>query len=366
MTQSSVTNPANVGTRLFAPLKIRELTLRNRVAMSPMCQYSSVDGAANDWHFVHLGSRAVGGAGLIMVEATAVSATGRITYGDNGIWDDTHVAPLARIVKYVKGAGAAVGIQLAHAGRKASTKVPWEGGAPLKPDERAWPVIGPSPIPFAESHPVPEALSEDGIRGVVAEFKAAALRAVAAGFDLVEIHAAHGYLIHSFLSPLSNKRVDKYGGAYENRIRLLLEVADAVRAAIPTAMPLFVRISATDWVEGGWDIEQSVALSRELTVHGVDLIDCSSGGNVPKVRIPVGPGYQVQFAERIRRDSGIKTAAVGLITEPEQAQGIIGDGRADLVMLGRVLLRSPYWPIHAAKVLGQEVAWPIQYGRGRD
>jgi 2,4-dienoyl-CoA reductase-like NADH-dependent reductase (Old Yellow Enzyme family) len=351
---------------LMAPLSIRGLTLRNRVAMSPMCQYSSVDGLAGEWHLVHLGSRAVGGVGLVVAEATAVGARGRITPRDLGIWDDCHVEPLARVVHFVRGQGAAAGIQLAHAGRKASTKVPWEGGAPLTPAEGAWMPVGPSPLPFAEGSPVPEALDAEGLRGVVGEFREAAARCLAAGFELIELHAAHGYLLHSFLSPLSNCRTDNYGGSFENRTRLLREVVAAVRSVVPDTMPLFVRLTVTDWVEGGWDVEQSIALSRELLRDGVDLIDCSSGGLVPRARIPVRPGYQVDFARRIRREAGIRTAAVGLITEPEQAEGILRNGEADLVMLGRLLLRKPYWAIHAARVLGQEAAWPVQYGRARD
>jgi 2,4-dienoyl-CoA reductase (NADPH2) len=354
------------GPHLFMPLALRGLTLRNRVVMSPMCQYSSTDGLANDWHLVHLGSRAVGGVGLVMTEASAVSARGRISPRDLGIWDDRHIEPLARVVAFVKWQGAAAGIQLAHAGRKASSRVPWEGGSPLTEAEGAWPVIGPSPIPFAEGSPVPEALDEKGIHAVIEEFRAAARRSLAAGFDLIEIHSAHGYLFHSFLSPLSNQRTDRYGGSFENRARLLLEVVVSVRGVIPEGMPLFVRISATDWVEGGWDLEQSIALGRELPRRGADLIDCSTGGLVARARIPVKAGYQVPFAERIRKEAGIKTAAVGLITEPEQAEAIIRSGQADLIMLGRVLLRKPYWPLHAARVLGQEVAWPVQYGRARD
>jgi 2,4-dienoyl-CoA reductase (NADPH2) len=301
-----------------------------------------------------------------MVEASAVSPQGRITKQDLGIWDDRHVEPLARIVSFIKRQGAAAGIQLAHAGRKASTRIPWEGGAPLAADEGAWPVVGPSPLPFAEGYPVPRVLDDAGLGNVLADFRAAARRAMAAGFDLVEIHSAHGYLLHSFLSPLSNQRTDRFGGGLDNRSRLLFEVVAALRQVIPETTPVFVRISATDWVEGGWDVEQSVALSQELRRQGTDLVDCSSGGLVPRARIPVRAGYQVPFAERIRREVGIATAAVGLITEPEQAEGVIRAGQADLIMLGRVLLRKPYWPLHAARVLGQEVAWPVQYGRARD
>jgi 2,4-dienoyl-CoA reductase-like NADH-dependent reductase (Old Yellow Enzyme family) len=365
MSEPATTPPAG-GVALFAPLTLRGVTLRNRIAVSPMCQYSSVDGLANDWHLVHLGSRAVGRAALVMAEATAVSARGRITPQDLGIWDDRHVEPLARVARFVRGQGAAAGIQLAHAGRKASTTPPWEGGKPLTPAQGGWAVGGPSPVPFAEGSPVPEALDEAGIREVIEEFRGAALRAVAAGFELLEIHAAHGYLLHSFLSPLSNRRTDRYGGSLANRTRLLLEVVEALRAAVPESMPLFVRISATDWVEGGWDVEQSVALARELRPRGVDVVDCSSGGAVPQVRIPVAPGYQVAFAERIRREAGVKTAAVGLITEPHQAEAIVRGGQADVVMLGRVLLRKPYWPLHAARALGAEIAWPVQYVRARD
>jgi 2,4-dienoyl-CoA reductase (NADPH2) len=351
---------------LFRPLTLRGFTLRNRVAMSPMCQYSSPDGLATDWHLVHLGSRAAGGAGLVLTEANAVSAAGRITPFDLGIWEDRHVEPLVRVVRFVKERGAAVGTQLAHAGRKASCRRPWEGGAPLKLEEGGWPVVGPSPVPFAEGWPVPVELDEAGIRQVVAEFAAAAPRAVAAGFELIEIHAAHGYLLHSFLSPLSNLRTDRYGGSLENRMRIVLEVVDAVRAAVPEAMPLFVRISGTDWVEGGWDVEQSAALARALGPRGVDLVDCSSGGNVPHARIPTGPDYQVPIAERVRREGGMKTAAVGLITKPWQAEDVLKAGRADLIMLGRVLLREPYWPQRAARELCGKVDWPVQYGRARD
>jgi 2,4-dienoyl-CoA reductase-like NADH-dependent reductase (Old Yellow Enzyme family) len=351
---------------LFSPLTIRGVGLRNRVAVSPMCQYSSEDGLANDWHLVHLGSRALGGAALVMTEASAVSARGRITPQDLGIWEDHHVEPLARVVRFLKGQGSAAGIQLAHAGRKASTRRPWQGGTPLTAAEGGWPVVGPSPVPFAEGYPAPEALDEPGIREVIGQFRSAAARSLAAGFDLVEVHPAHGYVLHSFLSPLSNRRTDRYGGSLENRTRLVLEVVAAIRTAVPERMPLFVRISATDWVEGGWDIEQSVALARGLAGQGADLVDCSSGGLVPRARIPVGAGYQVPFAERIRREAGISTAAVGMITEPQQAETIVSSGQADLVMLGRTLLRKPYWPLHAARALGQPVAWPVQYERARD
>jgi 2,4-dienoyl-CoA reductase-like NADH-dependent reductase (Old Yellow Enzyme family) len=342
------------------------LTLRNRIGVSPMCQYSAPDGVATDWHMVHLGSRAVGGAALVMTEASAVNPEGRISPLDLGIWNARQAEALAPIVRFLHDRGAAAGIQLAHAGRKASTRVPWEGGAPIVPDDGGWPVVGPSPLPFSEKYPVPIELDAGGIAEVVAAFRAAARRAVEVGFDLVEIHAAHGYLLHSFLSPLSNRRTDEYGGSLENRLRLLVEVVQAVRAAIPDAMPLFVRISATDWVDGGWDVEQSVVLARTLAGHGVDLVDCSSGGNVAHVRIPVGPGYQVPFAERVRRDARIATAAVGMITEADQAEAIVRGGQADLVFLARAMLRNPYWPMRAAKALGHQLKWPVQYERARD
>ena len=355
--------PITPAASLFSPLEIRGVTLRNRVAMSPMCQYSSDEGMASDWHLVHLGSRAAGGIGLVMVEATAVTREGRITPGDMGIWDDRHIEPLARIVRFVKSQGAVVGIQLAHAGRKASCDLPWKGGKSLKtPREGGWPVIGPSPIPFAEGDPVPVALVEAGIDGVVAAFDAAARRALTAGFQFIEIHSAHGYLLHEFLSPLSNQRDDRYGGSLENRMRLLLRVADRLRTLMPESMPLFVRISATDWVEGGWDIEQSVVLAGCLRDLGVDLIDVSSGALVPYAKIPVGPSFQVPFARRIRTEARIKTGAVGMITSAEDAQAIIARGDADLILLGRELLREPYWVIKAQERLGEQPAWPTQYG----
>jgi 2,4-dienoyl-CoA reductase-like NADH-dependent reductase (Old Yellow Enzyme family) len=346
---------------LLSPLTVRGVTFRNRIAVSPMCQYCAEDGLADDWHLVHLGSRAVGGAGLVMVEATAVSRDGRITPGDLGIWDERHAEPLARIARFLHRQGAVAGIQLAHAGRKASCEVPWKGGARLKTAAGGWPVVGPSPVPFQEGDPPPRELDEAGIEGVVAAFVAAARRALAAGFRVLEIHAAHGYL-HSFLSPLSNRRTDRYGGGLEGRMRLPLRVAREVRRVMPDDLPLFVRISATDWVEGGWDLPQSVALARALCPLGVDLIDCSSGGLVPKETIPVGKSYQVPFAAALRKEVGIRTAAVGLITEPEQADEIITSGSADLVCLAREMLRQPYWALHAQQALHQEPAWPIQYG----
>jgi 2,4-dienoyl-CoA reductase-like NADH-dependent reductase (Old Yellow Enzyme family) len=347
---------------LLSPLTVRKVTLRSRIAMSPMCQYIARDGFADDWHLVHLGSRAAGGVALVMVEATAVTPEGRITPGDLGIWDDRHAEPLARIARFVHSQGAAIGIQLAHAGRKGSCDVPWRGGNPLGPGEGAWPVVGPSPVPFTERSPVPRDLDRNGIRQTVEAFVAAARRAVPAGFDLVEIHSAHGYLLHEFLSPLSNRRTDEYGGPQENRMRLALEVARGVREAIPSDMPLFVRISATDWAEGGWGIDDSVELSRRLKDAGVDLIDVSSGGLLPSVQIPVGKGYQVPFAGRIRHEADVLTGAVGLITEAEQADEIVQMGCADLVFLGRALLRDPYWALRAEAALGGEQHWPVSYG----
>ena len=348
---------------LLSPLTIREQVFRNRIVMSPMCQYSATDGLADDWHLVHLGSRAVGGVALVMVEATSVTPEGRISPGDLGIWDDRHVEPLARIARFVSKQGAVPGIQLAHAGRKASCDVPWKGGARLKtPQEGGWTVIAPSPIPFAESDPVPVALDEAGIEAVLAAFETAARRARAAGFRLIEIHAAHGYLLHEFLSPLSNHRQDQYGGSLENRMRLLLRVAESFRRLMPAGMPLFVRISATDWADGGWDADQSVVLARRLKALGVDLIDVSSGALVPKARIPVGKGYQVPFARKIRCEADIMTGAVGMITEPDHANQIITEGDADLVFLGRELLRQPYWALGAEHELGAEPNWATPYG----
>ena len=352
---------------LFSPLTLRSVTLRNRVGVSPMCQYSSVDGFVNDWHVQHLGSRAVGGAGIVITEANAVTADGRISPADLGIWSDAHVEGLARCVRLIEQNGAVAGTQLAHAGRKASTAPPWEGGHALSPEEGGWrPIRAPSAIPFGSRSPVPEALDEDGIRAVVRAFADAARRARAAGFRVIELHAAHGYLLHEFLSPLANQRTDGYGGSFENRIRLTLEVVDAVRGAWPDALPLFVRISATDWMEGGWELEQSVELARALKGRGVDLVDCSSGGAVPGAKITAGPGYQVPFAAEIRAKARIATAAVGLITEPGQADQVIRGGHADLVLLARAVLRDPYWPLHAAKALGAEITWPVQYQRAVD
>lgn len=352
---------------LFSPLSLRSLTLRNRIAVSPMCQYSSTDGFANDWHFLHLGSRAVGGAGLVFTEAAAVEPRGRISPQDLGIWSDDHIPALRRIVDALHEHGAAAGIQLAHAGRKASTRRPWEGGKPVGPEEGGWTdIVGPSPVPFVNGYSVPAELDAAGIGQVVNAFATAAGRAREAGFDVVEIHAAHGYLLHEFLSPLSNRRTDAYGGSFANRTRVVREVVGAVRAEWPEERPVFVRISASDWTEGGWTIDDSVELAIQLGTLGVDLVDCSSGGNVmPSPRMPLGPGYQVPFAERVRRDAGVPTGAVGLITSPQQADQIVRTGQADLVLLGRELLRDPYWPLRAAHELRQEVAWPPQYERAR-
>ena len=346
-------------TPLLAPLTIRDITLRNRIGVSPMCQYSAEDGFVNDWHLVHLGSRAAGGAGLVMVEATAVEPRGRISAWDTGIWKDEHVAPLARIAAFVRGQGAAAGIQLAHAGRKASVRRPWDGGAPLTEQEGAWQTVAPSPIPFREGDPVPHALTVAEIHEIIDAFRAGTRRALAAGFQVVEIHGAHGYLIHEFLSPLSNHRTDRYS----DRFRFALEVAEAVRGEWPANLPLFFRASCSDWVEGGWTIAETVELARRLKPLGVDLIDCSSGGSSPHAQIPMGPGYQVAFAGQIRREAGVATAAVGLITTPEQANAIVAEGQADLVLLAREFLREPYFPLRAAKAFGEKPAPPIQYAR---
>lgn len=353
------------GPRLFQPLTFRGVTFRNRIAVSPMCQYSSEDGFANDWHVVHLGSRAVGGAGLVMTEAAAVEARGRISRNDLGIWDDRHVEPLARLTRLLRDHGAVPGIQLAHAGRKASVHRPWDGGAPLSPAEGAWETVAPSAIPFDAGWPTPRALSLAEIDQLIGAFRRAAERALEAGFEVVEVHGAHGYLIHEFLSPLSNQRSDQYGGSLENRVRLLLRIVDAVREVWPERLPLFVRLSCTDWVEGGWDLDQTIEAARRLKERGVDLIDCSSGGLVPNARIPTTPGYQTPFAEAVRREAGIATGAVGLITTPELAEEIVANGRADLVLLAREFLRDPYWPLHAARSLGADVAWPPQYLRAK-
>jgi 2,4-dienoyl-CoA reductase-like NADH-dependent reductase (Old Yellow Enzyme family) len=351
-------------TQLFDPLAIRDVTFANRVFVSPMCQYSSTDGYANDWHFVHLGSRAAGGAGLVLTEATAVLPEGRISPQDLGIWKDDHIEPLARVVRFIHEQGSVAGMQLAHAGRKASTYAPGAGHGMIPEREGGWSnVVAPSALPFTDGFPMPRALSIDGIKNIVSAFAAAARRACEAGFRVIEIHAAHGYLIHEFLSPLSNQRTDAYGGSFENRTRILREIVAAVRVSWPERAPLFVRISATDWIDGGWDIEQSVELARQLKQLGADLIDCSSGGNVPGAEIPVGPGYQTPFAEQIRREADILTGAVGMITSPNQAEHILVSGQADAVLIARELLRDPYWPLQAARELGQPTSWPVQYLR---
>jgi 2,4-dienoyl-CoA reductase-like NADH-dependent reductase (Old Yellow Enzyme family) len=349
---------------LFSRLQLRDLTLRNRIVVSPMCEYSSRDGVANDWHVVHLGSRAVGGAGVVLTEAAAVTADGRISSADLGIYSDDHVEPLGRIFRFIEEHGAVPGMQLAHAGRKASTAPPFKGGGPVSPADGGWePIWAPSAISFREGWQVPRAMSIADIHEATHAFAAAARRVLAAGGKIVEIHSAHGYLLHEFLSPLSNHRDDEYGGSFENRTRFVREVVDAVRTVWPDRLPLWVRISATDWSDGGWTIEDSVALAAQLGDRGVDLIDCSSGGNVAHAKIPLGPGYQVPFAERIRRETGIMTGAVGLITEPAQAEEIVREGRADLVFLARQLLRDPYWPLHAAQALGDPPPVPEQYLR---
>jgi 2,4-dienoyl-CoA reductase-like NADH-dependent reductase (Old Yellow Enzyme family) len=349
---------------LFSPLRLRDVTLRNRIVVSPMCEYSSRDGFANDWHLVHLGSRAVGGAGLVLTEASAVTADGRISPQDLGIYDDAHVEMLSRIFAFVEQHGAVPGMQLAHAGRKASTSAPWLGGHPLAPADGGWePISAPTAIAFRDGWQIPRAMTTPEIDNVVGAFAAAAARVLAAGGQVVEIHAAHGYLLHEFLSPLSNLRDDDYGGSFANRTRFTHEVVEAVRRVWPERLPLFVRISSTDWVDGGWTIEDSVALARELRPLGVDLIDCSSGGNAAHATIPLAPGYQVPFAERVRRDAGLATGAVGLITAPQQAEDILRDGRADLIVVARQFLRDPYWAIHAAQALGDPPSVPNQYLR---
>ena len=353
-----------MSSHLFTPLKLRGVQLRNRIGVSPMCQYSSEDGFASDWHLVHLGSRAVGGAALVMTEAAAVLAEGRISPQDLGIWKDDQVEMLARIFNFISAQGAVPAMQLAHAGRKASTSPPWEGGASVSETDGGWrPIFAPSALPFSADDIVPEELDHNGIQRVAAAFAAAAGRALKAGAQLVEIHAAHGYLIHEFLSPLSNKRTDEYGGSFENRTRVAREIVQAIRRVWPEQNPLLVRISATDWVEGGWDIDQSVALAQQLKPLGVDMIDCSSGGAVPGAKIPLAPGYQVPFSERIRREAEIPTAAVGMITAPDQAEEIIEQGRADMILMAREFLRNPYWPLDTAYQLGGSLPAPIQYGR---
>lgn len=350
--------------KLFSPLVIKNITLKNRIVVSPMCQYSATEGFTNDWHLVHLGTRAVGGSGLVFMEATAVSPEGRISPGDTGIWSDSHLDGLRRITNFIHLHGAMAGIQLAHAGRKASCAVPRDGGKQLDENHGGWKTFAPSNLPFLDEDRTPEALNEEGILKIVSDFKTAALRARDAGFNVVEIHSAHGYLLHEFLSPLSNKRDDNYGGTFENRIRLLSQVVEAIKSVWPVNNPLFVRISSTDWSEGGWTIDESIKLAGILKEKGVDLIDCSSGGNVHNAKIPAGPGYQVPFSEAIRK-TGILTGAVGLITTAGQAESILQEEKADLVFLARELLRNPYFPLRAAQEIGAEVTWPVQYSRAK-
>ncbi len=350
---------------LFAPLELAGVTLKNRIAVSPMCQYSAEGGHPTEWHFVHLGSRAVGGAALVMVEATAVEARGRISPEDSGMWLDSHAETWGRTARFITAAGAVAGIQLAHAGRKASTAAPWNGGGPLAAEGGGWtPIVAPSALPFDDGWLEPEALSLGGIETIVDAFARAAERSLAAGFELCEIHAAHGYLLHEFMSPLANRRSDEYGGSFENRVRIVRRVVESVRKVWPARLPLSLRISATDWVEGGWDLEQSIALVKLVGSEGVTIVDVSSGGVVPRVKIPVGLGYQTGFAAEIRRRTGVPTAAVGMIVSPEQADHVIRTGQADLVLLGRESLRDPYFPRRAARVLGVTLEPPKQYARG--
>lgn len=355
-----------MASRLFSPFRLREIELKNRIFVSPMCQYSSRDGMPNDWHLVHLGSRAVGGAALVMVEATAVSPEGRISPMDSGIWSSEHVPAFRRITDFIKSNGSVPGIQIAHAGRKASTDAPWrDNGKPLSEDAGGWQPIAPSAIPFDEVSPVPRAMTRRDIDEVVAQFEAATERSLEAGFELLEIHMAHGYLMHEFLSPLSNKRSDEYGGVLENRMRLPLQVAEGVRSIWPDHLPLFVRLSCTDWIEDGWDLSDSIELSRRLKRLGVDLIDCSSGALAPYAKIPVAPGFQVPFAAAIRKEAEIPTGAVGVITHPVQAEQIIATGQADAVLMAREFLRHPYWPLDAARELNVDIPWPDQYARAK-
>jgi len=348
---------------LFDPFGSRSVTLSNRIVVSPMCQYSSTDGFATDWHLVNVGARAVGGAGLVFTEASAVTAEGRITPEDLGIYLDAHVEMLSRIVRFVHSQGSAAGAQIAHAGRKGSTQRPWDGNDGVPPEQGGWQPVAPTDAPFNATYPVPRALRADEIPGIVDAFRQAAKRALAAGYDVLELHGAHGYLMHEFFSPLSNTRTDQYGGSFDNRIRLCLDVVDAVRAAWPERLPLWLRISATDWVPGGWDIDEAVELARRVRDRGIDLVDCSSGGLSAKQQIAAKPGFQVPFAERVKREAGIPTGAVGLITKAAQADEIIRNGQADCVLLARQMLRDPYFPMHAAQELGVTFQWPAQYLR---
>lgn len=352
--------------KLFQSFTLRSLDIKNRIWVSPMCQYSCEEGYPNDWHFVHLGSRAVGGAGLVMMEATAVTPNGRISPSDCGIWSDQHIPHYKKIADFIKKQNSVAAIQIAHAGRKASTQVPWVGSRPVPESEGGWISVAPSPIPFKKTWPVPHELTPQELKQVVLDFEKATLRCLEAGFQAVEIHMAHGYLLHEFLSPLSNSRTDDFGGSLENRMRLPLQVAVSVRKAWPSTLPVFVRISATDWVENGWDVKQSILFSAKLKEIGIDLIDCSSGGLSPDAKIPVEPNYQVPFSHTIRNEVGINTAAVGLISDPHQAEGILKEDQADAIFLARQLLRDPYWPLHAAKALGHTLQWPKQYARAQD
>lgn len=351
--------------QLFSPISFRSITLKNRIVVSPMCEYSSEDGFANDWHMVHLGSRAVGGAGLVITEATAVSPEGRISPQDLGIWKDEHIAELKKITSFIKSQGSVAGIQLAHAGRKASHRRPWEGGDCIRIGDGGWQTIAPSAIAFQEGETVPAEMTKEDIKVLTEQFRIAAKRSLDAGFELIEIHGAHGYLINEFLSPLGNKRTDEYGGSFENRIRLLLEIIVAIREVWPETLPLFLRISASDWVEGGWTVHDSEKLAEILLDKSIDLIDCSSGGMVPNAVIPAGPSYQVPFAEAVRKNTRMQTGAVGIIVTGPQAEEIISSGKADLVFLAREFLRDPYFPLHAALELGADIAWPKQYERAK-
>jgi 2,4-dienoyl-CoA reductase-like NADH-dependent reductase (Old Yellow Enzyme family) len=349
--------------KLFTPLKIREIELKNRIVVSPMCQYSAKDGHPQPWHLVHLGSRAVGGASLVIAEATAVQERGRISLGDTGIYNDAHVESWRPIAEFIRASGAVPGIQLAHAGRKASTAPPWQGGKPVAIGQGGWEIAAPSALPFDDGYQTPRASSLSDIDDIIAAFRRAAERALAAGFEVIEIHGAHGYLLHEFLSPFSNIRTDEFGGSLENRMRFALRVTKAVREVWPARLPLFFRVSATDWQEGGWDLEQSIELARRLKPLGVDVLDVSSGGNLPHAKIPVGPGYQVPFSEAIRKQAEIPTTALGMITDPVQAETILSTGQADLVVLARELLRDPYWPRRAAQQMNFKLTPPVQYQR---
>jgi 2,4-dienoyl-CoA reductase-like NADH-dependent reductase (Old Yellow Enzyme family) len=351
--------------RLFSPITIRELQFRNRIFVSPMCQYSSENGMPTPWHLVHLGSRAIGGAGLVMVEASGVSPEGRITPDDSGIWSAAHAEAFRPLVSFLQDHGAVPAIQLAHAGRKASTESPWKGGKEVKDAGRVWQTVAPSGVRFDDGYPMPKEMTENDIEKVIKDFVQAARYSLDAGFQVIELHFAHGYLVHEFLSPLSNKRKDFFGGSLENRMRVALTIAEKVRAVWPAKWPVFTRISATDYIDGGWDLPQSVVLCKELKTRGIDLIDCSSGGNAPHAKIPIGPGYQVPFSATIRRECSMPTGAVGMITEPEQAERIIATGEADVVLLAREILRDPYWPLHAAHKLGVDCTWPKQYERAK-